>query len=190
MTLKLLSRSELQFINKKALKYDLATAEKDYMLALTLDIINKSRLKDVLVFKGGTAIHHCYLAQSRFSEDLDFTSLDTGLEMNTVEAVFLEFDFYEVKEKYAADKSLKINRLKYSGPLGLPNSLKIEIDKFQNVSMPPVKVPYNNEWIRGIMVNAMDVMEIFAEKVRAASGRARYRDFMIWRFYTGGTSLI
>jgi hypothetical protein len=97
--------------------------------------------------------------------------------MKAVEDIFSTFDFYEVKEKYATDKSLKINRLKYNGPLGLPNSLKIEIDKFQNVAKPPVKVPYNNGWLRGVTVNAMDAVEIFAEKVRAASGRARYRDF-------------
>jgi len=30
MTLKLLNKTELQFINKNSLKYDLATAEKDY----------------------------------------------------------------------------------------------------------------------------------------------------------------
>jgi predicted nucleotidyltransferase component of viral defense system len=99
LTIRLLNKQELQFLNKKNLKYDLAAAEKDYMLALTIDLISKSELKDRLVFKGGTAIHHCYLKQSRFSEDLDFTSVDGNLGMKEVAAVLERFDFYDIKAK-------------------------------------------------------------------------------------------
>ena len=41
--------------------------------------IGRFRLAESLVFKGGTALHHCYLPQHRFSEDLDFTSLVRGI---------------------------------------------------------------------------------------------------------------
>ncbi|UCC40275.1 MAG: nucleotidyl transferase AbiEii/AbiGii toxin family protein [Candidatus Aminicenantes bacterium] len=45
----------------------MADAEKDYFLAVILKMIYNSFLADSLVFKGGTAIHHCYLEQLRFS---------------------------------------------------------------------------------------------------------------------------
>ena len=74
-----LSRRELEVINRHNLKYPLAIAEKDYFLALVSKIIYDSSLRDKLIFKGGTALHHCYLNQMRFSEDLDFTSLDQNM---------------------------------------------------------------------------------------------------------------
>lgn len=66
MRFSLLTRRELEIINRKSLKYPLAVAEKDYSLALVSKIIYNSPLRDKLVFKGGTALHHCYLEQMRF----------------------------------------------------------------------------------------------------------------------------
>ncbi len=73
MTIELLNKTELQIANKH-FKYPLAIAEKDYFLALVSKIIYDSPLSEKLVFKGGTALHHIYLEQLRFSEDLDFTA--------------------------------------------------------------------------------------------------------------------
>ena len=74
-----ISRQQLQIINRKQLRYPLDVAEKDYHLALALQQLAASTLANTLVFKGGTALHHCYLPQHRFSEDLDFTYLDSKL---------------------------------------------------------------------------------------------------------------
>jgi len=76
MKIDLLNKAQLSIINKNNLRYPLAIAEKDYFLAIVLQIIYNSSLKDKLVFKGGTAIHHLYLDQLRFSEDLDFVALE------------------------------------------------------------------------------------------------------------------
>lgn len=73
MMIELLNREELILYSKK-LKYPLAIAEKDYFLALVSKMIFNSSLSDRLIFKGGTALHHTYLPQLRFSEDLDFSS--------------------------------------------------------------------------------------------------------------------
>jgi predicted nucleotidyltransferase component of viral defense system len=67
----LLTKQVLQLINRRTLRYTPVAAEKDYFLTLALKILSQSSLYPTLVFKGGTAIHHCYLSQSRFSEDLD-----------------------------------------------------------------------------------------------------------------------
>ena len=173
----LLSKSDLSMLNKRALKYRLAEAEKDYFLAIVSKIIYESPLRDKLVFKGGTAIHHCYLPQTRFSEDLDFTSLDRSITMEEVKGVLASEDFLEIKNEYMSESTIKIDRLKYAGPLGLPNSIKVEIDYTQNVVLPAKDVVYKNAWKVDARARVMDVKEICAEKIRAASGRARYRDF-------------
>ena len=173
----LLDKQTLQFINRKTLRYTPVAAEKDYFLTLALKILSESSLFASLIFKGGTALHHCYLPQSRFSEDLDFTSLDKGLTGEAVTAIFAPYPFFEVKKLYTSNATIKIERLKYSGILDLPNSLKFEIDRLQDVILPPKQVPYANVWGIDVTVNVMDIREIYAEKIRAMSQRARYRDF-------------
>ena len=50
-----------------------AVLERDYCLAWFLVGLSRSPLRDILVFKGGTALKRCYIGDYRFSEDLDFT---------------------------------------------------------------------------------------------------------------------
>lgn len=172
-----LTRRELEVINKKKLQYPLAVAEKDYFLTLISKIIYNSPFRDKLVFKGGTALHHCYLNQMRFSEDLDFTSLDKNIAIGDVEKIFEPYDFLSIKKDYVSNATIKIERLVYNGPLGQPNSLKIEIDFIQNVVLPAKDLEYKNIWKMDVITRTMDIREIAVEKIRAASDRARYRDF-------------
>lgn len=172
-----LSKQALQITNNKTLRYRIDTAEKDYFLTLVSKIINESELGKKLVFKGGTAIHHCYLPQLRFSEDLDFSSATQDITVDEVQAVFAPYDFLEVKDTYKSKATIKIQRLKYSGVLDQPNSLKVEIDFIQNIVLPARTLPYNNVWGVDVSVSVMDEREICAEKIRAMSDRARFRDF-------------
>ncbi len=50
-----------------------AVIEKDYCLAWFLFGLSNSKLRDHLIFKGGTALRRCYFSDYCFSEDLDFT---------------------------------------------------------------------------------------------------------------------
>ena len=67
-------------ISKLAHKFGLGdrTIEKDYILTWVLHAISNSPLNDQMVFKGGTAIKKMYIPEYRFSEDLDFTLLDSA----------------------------------------------------------------------------------------------------------------
>ena len=47
--------------------------ERDYCLAWFLTALAQSDLREILAFKGGTALKRCYFGDYRFSEDLDFT---------------------------------------------------------------------------------------------------------------------
>ena len=176
MKIDLLSRAQLSIINKNSFRYPLAIAEKDYLLAVVLQIIYTSKLKDTLIFKGGTAIHHLYLNQLRFSEDLDFQTTGKITE-DVLREVFEPYNFLEIIKSYQSDFTLKIQRLKFSGPLGQPNSIKLDVDLTQELILPAEEMQYMNVYDVPVSVRAMAVKEICAEKVRAVNERARYRDF-------------
>ena len=173
----MLSRQQLELINRKSLRYPLQVAEKDYFLALTMQLIANSPLGKKLVFKGGTAIHHCYLEQYRFSEDLDFSSGQQPISLKEVRGVLASLDNLEIKKQYQSKTTIKIERLLYTGPLNHPNSIKVEIDFYQNVLLPVKTLSYRNIWGLEFPVRVMDIREICAEKIRAMSDRARFRDF-------------
>lgn len=172
-----LDKSQLQLTNRRFLSYGLGDAEKDYFLARVSKLIFESELKEKIVFKGGTALNHCYLDQLRFSEDLDFTSLDKNITLPEVKNVLESVDFLQIKKEFVSKYTIKIEKLQYVGPLKLPNSLKVEIDFIQNVLLPKREMEYKNVWGLNVKVKVMDIAEICAEKIRAMSDRIRYRDF-------------
>ena len=63
--------------------------ERDYVLAWFLTGLAGHPLRDVLAFKGGTALRRCWFADYRFSEDLDFT-LTCGDRRSGVAVAYLE----------------------------------------------------------------------------------------------------
>ena len=173
----MLSRQQLELLNRKSFRYPLQIAEKDYVLALVLQLISRSPLGKKLVFKGGTSLHHCYLEQQRFSEDLDFSSGQQPISLEEVQEVFTSVDYLTIKKHYQSTATIKIERLLYTGPIGFPNSIKVDIDILQNVLLPAQEIPYRTAWGIEFPVRVMDIREICAEKIRAMSDRARYRDF-------------
>lgn len=176
MKIDLLNKSQLAVINKRILRYPLADAEKDYFLAVVLKIIYGSNLNDKLVFKGGTALNHLYLDQLRFSEDLDFGTLNS-VSLEDLQEVFSVYDFLEIKKVSPSDFSLKIDRLKFIGPLGQANSIRMDLDLTQEIIQPIRQMNYHNVYGVDVKVSGMDLSEICAEKLRAINERARYRDF-------------
>jgi predicted nucleotidyltransferase component of viral defense system len=175
--IQLITKEQLTILNRQNLKYPLAIAEKDYFLAIVSKIIFDSNIKDKLIFKGGTALYHAYLPQLRFSENLDFSSGVNKIELDEIKSIFNGYDFLEIKKDYVSWATIKLEKLQYSGPLGQPNSLKIEIDYLQNVILPPLEMDYQNIYGVKTKVKVMDIREITAEKIRAMNDRARYQDY-------------
>lgn len=54
--------------------------EKDYWVCYALNTIFKGHFKDVVVFKGGTALSKCYEIIERFSEDIDLVVLTEDVQ--------------------------------------------------------------------------------------------------------------
>ena len=172
-----LTRNQLELINRRTIRYPLSIAEKDYFLALAVQRISTSPLRDLLIFKGGTALNHCYLSQYRFSEDLDFTSLDPQITSEEIVAGMEEGGLFKVNKIFVSEFTIKIERLQYQGVLGQPGNIKLEVDHHQNVVLPGEFKTYHNVWGVETESLVMDKTEICAEKIRAISQRARYRDF-------------
>lgn len=173
----MITRQQLQIRNRRTLKYPLDIAEKDYYLTEAIKLISESPLGEQMVFKGGTALHHCYLPQHRFSEDLDFTSVNRDLTLERVVNTLESTDQFTVRKRYESPATIKIERLWYAGILAQPGAIKVEVDRVQNVVLPPVMRPYVNVWGIEVVVKTMDLREIAAEKIRATATRVRYRDF-------------
>jgi predicted nucleotidyltransferase component of viral defense system len=99
------------------------------------------------------------------------------IELDEILNIFSDFDFLNIKKDYVSGATVKIEKLQYSGPLTLPNSLKVEIDFLQQVILPPIEMEYINAYGIKTKVRVMDIKEIAAEKIRAMNDRVRYRDF-------------
>lgn len=174
MKIDLLDRPRLEILNKRGLKYNLQDAEKDYFLAIILSIIYGAELKDALVFKGGTAIYHCYLDQIRFSKDLDFTS-KTKLKLSDIENLFSGFEIFKLKDMEEKKFGLAFS-VQYRGVLVQPDTIEIDINTNQKVLLEPRIMEYRNYYGVKLSCPVMDTSEIFAEKIRTLNDRARPRD--------------
>ena len=59
-----------------------STIDKDWALGHFLDAIYSiPELRQSLIFKGGTCLKKCYIPDYRFSEDLDFTSINKEFKL-------------------------------------------------------------------------------------------------------------
>ena len=60
-----------------------STIDKDWVLGHFIDAVSSvPECREKLVFKGGTCLRKCYFPDYRFSEDLDFTSIDSNFVLD------------------------------------------------------------------------------------------------------------
>ena len=162
--------------------------EKDYANTLILKEVYKHNLtKDMLVFKGGTAIYKLYFPTKwRFSEDLDFTTSSFGISGNKIVELFNEIidglnaenpDTFEISSSHTNPGYTQI-KIQYNGPLGSRNTTKIDISLKENIHFPIVKMVHEPSYIdiEKFTVNAYSIEEIMVEKVRSLFQRTRVRD--------------
>ncbi len=174
--------------------------EKDYVLGWMLAGISfHPRTRDTWLFKGGTCLKKCYFETFRFSEDLDFTLLDSShVDDAVLRPLFSEITqwvyeqsgielpenerLFEVYINPRAKKSAQ-GRLGYRGPMQRQASLpriRFDLTDDERVVLKGerrhVHHPYSDEPEGGIEVLAYCFEEVFAEKLRALAERQRPRD--------------
>jgi uncharacterized protein len=162
--------------------------ERDYCLAWFLAILAESDLKSALAFKGGTALKRCYFGDYRFSEDLDFTLLQSMSSENLLgrltplykavreqSGITFEFD--------REDRQTHVNSytfyLRYEGPLPSRNDVKVDITLREQLVYPlqerPILQGYEEffDIPPNRLVQVYSLEEIAAEKTVALADRAR-----------------
>lgn len=187
------------------------TVDKDYVLGHFLFcFFNFQNNKELFVFKGGTCLRKCYFSNYRFSEDLDFTLLEKGFELNEewlLEIIemcskqsgirfhltkFEEKRFKDVKKGYQAVIAFwGVNHNQNTPPPPMERwQTKIELDfSFdETVLFPinylPIKHRYSDgEKLSNFNIPAYSLEEVLTEKVRAFYQRSYKapRDFYdVW----------
>ena len=165
-----------------------AVLERDYCLAWFLVGLSGSQLKDLLIFKGGTALKRCHFGDYRFSEDLDFTlarpaqfaEIREGLEeiyRLVAQASGIRFAFdREDRQNHANSYTFYLS---YQGPLPAPNSVKVDITINEVLCFPIEQLPVLRGYPEfedlpeGRLVSVYSLNEIASEKVVALQDRAR-----------------
>lgn len=162
--------------------------ERDYVLAWFLTGLAGHPLRDVLAFKGGTALRRCWFEGYRFSEDLDFTlvrpmpleGILAGLDevFKAIEAACgLKIAF--ARQDRDGHQNCHTFYLSYQGPLPAPNDVKVDITITEALCFPlqarPILRTYAgySDLPEGPTVQAYALEEILVEKLLALSDKAR-----------------
>ena len=167
-----------------------AVLEKDYCLSWFLVGMSATPLKDILAFKGGTAIKKCYIPDYRFSEDLDFTLREeTALETikshldeafsRTEEASGIKIRFSRY-DRHSHENSHTFY-LAYEGPLpgATGKEVKVDITIRERIVFPVETLPVQKAYAEyhdlpaDALIGVYSLNEIAAEKIVALFDPAR-----------------
>ncbi|WP_286834824.1 nucleotidyl transferase AbiEii/AbiGii toxin family protein [Sphingobacterium sp. UBA7038] len=189
-------------IEKKALEHDVSrsTIDKDWVLGHFIDaIFSNKTCKGSLIFKGGTCLRKCYFTDYRFSEDLDFTSINT--EFKLTEELMQEI-ITSVQERTGMPLHLdKLTELRHKdmltgyaaivkfwgadhakdqappAPARWTTSIKIEIILYEQMLFSPIDRSvyhdYSDELSSAVKaISCYDIREVLSEKLRALIQRS------------------
>ena len=179
-----------------------AVIERDYVLAWFLTGLAGHPLRDVLAFKGGTALRRCWFEGYRFSEDLDFTltqattfeAIRAGLAeifaaVDAASGLRIAFD----REDRSGHQNSHTFYLRYQGPLPAASDVKVDITINEVLCFPlqerPILRTYDafDDLPPSPTVRVYATEEIAVEKLLALSDRARNepRDlYDLWHLVT------
>nr|WP_281362363.1 nucleotidyl transferase AbiEii/AbiGii toxin family protein [Pararobbsia alpina] len=145
-------------------------------------------LREVLAFKGGTALRRCWFENYRFSEDLDFTltrtitfeKILTGLNeiFTAIEAACGLQIAFDREDRHGHMNSHTLY-LRYQGPLPGANDVKVDItiDEILCYPLKERSVPRTYEEFDDLpespTVKVYAIEEIVVEKLLALSDRSR-----------------
>ena len=164
--------------------------ERDYCLSRFLVGLSTTVLRDILAFKGGTAIKKCFIPAYRFSEDLDFT-LRSDVSFERIhEQLDQAFAYVQLASGIRLDIS-RIDRhshqnslsffMAYEGPLpgATGKEVKVDITIRERLVFPietrPLLRTYEEyaDLPDDTVVNVYTLQEIAAEKIVAIFDPAR-----------------
>ncbi len=183
-----------------------AVIERDYVLAWLLTGLAGHWLRELLAFKGGTALRRCWFEDYRFSEDLDFTltrAIPFDEVLKGLNEVFASVEAacglrigFDREDRHAHHNSHTFY-LRYQGPLPASNDVKVDITINEVLCFPlrdrPILRTYAgfDDLPQGPTLKVYAIEEIVVEKLLALSDRARNepRDlYDLWHLF--GTTYV
>lgn len=172
--------------------------EKDYVLSWLLwGIVQSTLLYQNLIFKGGTVLKKVYFTDYRFSEDLDFTLINTALTDEQIIDAFRQTLELTAEESGIQFKISELDKHQsgsiafyayFVGPLGGKmdsKSVKIDITRGEKLLFQPnvcsTFKTYNDLPEQPFSLQCYPLEEIMVEKLVALIGRTQPRDlYDIW----------
>jgi len=171
----MISKDEIVRIAKRE-GLPLGTIEKDFVLTYVLKRVYESRLKDRLVFKGGTALHKLYL-HKRMSIDLDFTEVKP-VEIDELKAILEDREIHSsVSEIIRTDESTRVV-LSYVSVLEYKNSIILDISKREKPVLKLITKKLKSFYFKKFDVLTFQLEELIAEKIRSIIQRDKPRDYL------------
>jgi len=180
-----------------ALGVSLDVVEHDYALGCFLHFLGEvAEIKHSWVFKGGTCLAKCHFSQYRFSEDLDFTLMETilpdalGRLLNQAKAktqaeTGVRMDIrpavVEIIEDDYGRESFEA-KVYYEGvwrPRGSPRAIRVHVNRDETLLFPVLTLGVNHSYsdapqLQKTTVQAYALEEIVTEKLRALAGQRKY----------------
>ncbi len=174
-----------------------AVVDHGYVLGCFLHYLSLlPKLRQSLIFKGGTCLRKCYFAGYRFSEDLDFTA-SSRLSASAIRRMIdeakgfmqaytnIRADELETVVEIIADDYGKESfeaKLYYQGPWkygGTPHSMRVHVNRDERLLFPPQELPlihiYSDQKdLPATAVRVYALEGIMAEKLRAFSGQHKW----------------
>ncbi|MDR0633305.1 MAG: nucleotidyl transferase AbiEii/AbiGii toxin family protein [Holosporales bacterium] len=165
----------------------LSQIEQDLIISRTLiNLFNEPYLKDVLVFRGGTALNKLFLkSPARYSEDIDLVQKRSEPIGKTIDTI------RDILTPWLGEAVLKITQrsaklvFKYEAINKLPAKLKIEINTTEHFQVLPLfikRFEVQSDWFSVTAdVVTYEIEELMATKLRALYQRRKGRDlFDLW----------
>lgn len=168
--------------------------EKDYAITWLLYGIyhQDSKLQNLLIFKGGTAIRKVYFPKMwRLSDDLDFTII------NRKRPEVVRAGFEEVFSLLASASGITFSlqdfnsgmwsilaNIQYVGPLGAKNRIAHDITLRERLVEEPEWKTVDPEYpdMEKFRVKVYSITEVLVEKIRSIIQRGKTRDYYdVWR---------
>lgn len=171
----MVTKADLVAISRRE-KIPIGTVEKDFVLTFILKKIYESELKNILIFKGGTALHKLYL-HKRFSVDLDFTVLER-IKIDRLKRIIEDKEIKSrVKDINDIGNSTRVT-LGYTSVLEFANRIFLDLSKREQPVLPLIKKTILSPFSEGFEVLTFQLEELAGEKIRALMQRNKPRDYL------------
>jgi len=187
----MISQREVSQIAFRQHKLD-KVIEKDYVISWILLGLARSKLKEYLVFKGGTALKKVYFPNYRYSQDLDFTllrDLEEKILIDSLRAVLRELEksqalLFNLKEERIERHIDSLTfYVDFVGPLQASlgsRNIKVDFTLIEKLVFSTeervIKAPYSD--CKGLKrkLKTYSLEEVLTEKLCALIGRTEPRD--------------